>query len=61
MYPPAFMLYGLLLGLSLLLPMSLGQAPAPSVDLGYAKYEGAVASNISTFRGMHYAAPPVGE
>ncbi|KAF9024268.1 alpha beta-hydrolase [Hymenopellis radicata] len=54
------MLYCLLFALSLLSPLSLGQDIAPIVDLGYAKYQGAFASNISAFRGMRYAAPPVG-
>ncbi|KAF8918598.1 Alpha/Beta hydrolase protein [Mucidula mucida] len=53
------MLYCLLLSFSLF-PSSLGQSTAPIVDLGYAKYQGAFASNISAFRGMRYAAPPVG-
>ncbi|KAJ6477332.1 Alpha/Beta hydrolase protein [Mycena vitilis] len=33
---------------------------APVVDLGYAKYQGVVESNITTFRGIRYAAPPTG-
>ncbi|KAF9024256.1 alpha/beta-hydrolase [Hymenopellis radicata] len=55
------MLYCLLFVLiSLFSPLSLGKDSAPIVDLGYAKYQGAFASNISAFRGMRYAAPPVG-
>ncbi|KAJ7675719.1 Alpha/Beta hydrolase protein [Mycena polygramma] len=33
---------------------------APVVDLGYAKYQGVVESNITTFRGIRYGAPPTG-
>ncbi|KAF9018604.1 alpha/beta-hydrolase [Hymenopellis radicata] len=50
----------LLSALSLLLPLALGQDTAPIVNLGYAKYQGAFASNISAFRGVRFAAPPVG-
>lgn len=34
----------------------------PIVDLGYATYEGVVdtSSNITTFLGIRYAAPPIG-
>jgi hypothetical protein len=37
-------------------------ATAPVVDLGYAQYEGVVDTelNITTFRGIRYAAPPTG-
>ncbi|KAI0407572.1 carboxylesterase [Xylaria palmicola] len=50
--------------LGLLIGSSSAQAPtAPIVDLGYAKYQGlydsAYGQNI--FRGIRYAAPPVGE
>jgi hypothetical protein len=33
------------------------------VDLGYAQYQGSVdtATNIASFRGIRYAAPPIGE
>ena len=37
-------------------------ASAPIVDLGYAQYQGSVdiATNITNFLGIRYAAPPVG-
>jgi carboxylesterase type B len=36
---------------------------APIVDLGYAKYQGAlnITSNVTTFLGIRYAAAPVGD
>ncbi|KAH7920073.1 alpha/beta-hydrolase [Leucogyrophana mollusca] len=39
------------------------QGPAPTVDLGYASYQGSVdtASNTTSFLGIRYAAPPVGD
>ncbi|KAF8868508.1 hypothetical protein CPB85DRAFT_1363268 [Mucidula mucida] len=55
------MLCSLLSALSLVLPLALGQEIAPTVNLGYAKYQGVFASNISSFCGMRFAAPPVGE
>ncbi|KAG0695320.1 Alpha/Beta hydrolase protein [Suillus ampliporus] len=37
--------------------------PAPIIDLGYAQYQGSVdtATNITSFLGIRYAAPPVGD
>ncbi|KAH7920072.1 alpha/beta-hydrolase [Leucogyrophana mollusca] len=52
-------------GLFAQLALSLGvYAPsAPTVDLGYASYQGSVdtATNITSFLGIRYAAPPVGD
>ncbi|KAF9018592.1 cephalosporin esterase [Hymenopellis radicata] len=41
---------------------SWAQDASPIVDLGYAKYQGAFSSstNITRFRGIRYAAPPIG-
>ncbi|KAH7906752.1 Alpha/Beta hydrolase protein [Hygrophoropsis aurantiaca] len=38
-------------------------ASAPVVDLGYAQYQGSLdsATNVTTFTGIRYAAPPLGE
>jgi hypothetical protein len=51
-----------ILSLSFLLTSSLAQVLAPVVDLGYAKYQGTLDTNlnISTYLGIRYAAPPVG-
>ncbi|KAF4631457.1 hypothetical protein G7Y89_g6670 [Cudoniella acicularis] len=36
--------------------------PAPTVDLGYARYQGTtISAGINQFLGMRYAAPPLGE
>ncbi|KAH7920758.1 alpha/beta-hydrolase [Leucogyrophana mollusca] len=52
-------------GLLALLALSLGvhALSAPTVDLGYASYQGSVdpTSNITSFLGIRYAAPPVGD
>ena len=39
------------------------ETTAPIVDLGYAQYQGSadVQTNITSFLGIRYAAPPVGE
>ena len=50
-----------LLALEALSPL-VTAASAPIVDLGYAQYQGSVdiATNITNFLGIRYAAPPVG-
>ncbi|KAI1122656.1 carboxylesterase family protein [Nemania abortiva] len=51
-------------GLLILINLSLAQAtPSPVVDLGYAKYQGFYDPTYdqNIFRGIRYAAPPVGE
>ncbi|KAF9018595.1 alpha/beta-hydrolase [Hymenopellis radicata] len=42
---------------------SWAQDASPIVDLGYAKYQGVFSSstNITRFRGIRYASPPIGE
>lgn len=56
-------MYHRLLSLYLLVARSWAQDASPIVDLGYAKYQGAFSSstNITRFRGIRYAAPPIGE
>ncbi|KAF8868509.1 Alpha/Beta hydrolase protein [Mucidula mucida] len=56
-------MYHRLLSLCLLFARSWAQDASPIVDLGYAKYQGAFSSstNITRFRGIRYAAPPIGE
>ena len=48
---------------NLLLTLTAASAAHPTVDLGYAAYEGAYdrASNSTSFLGVRYAAPPIGE
>lgn len=42
--------------------LSLASAKSPIVDLGYTSYEGrSLASGVSQWLGMRYAAPPVNE
>lgn len=43
--------------------VSAATAAAPIVDLGYAQYQGTVdvTLNITTYRGLRYAAPPTGK
>ncbi|KAI0114466.1 carboxylesterase family protein [Nemania sp. FL0031] len=51
-------------GLPILVSLSLAQdTPPPVVDLGYAKYQGFYDSTYdqNIFRGIRYAAPPVGD
>jgi hypothetical protein len=40
----------------------VASASSPIIDLGYAQYQGSVdtATNITSFLGIRYAAPPVG-
>ena len=47
---------------NLLLTLTAASAAHPTVDLGYAAYEGAYdrASNSTSFLGVRYAAPPTG-
>ncbi|KAJ7651188.1 Alpha/Beta hydrolase protein [Roridomyces roridus] len=54
----------LTIGLLLLLGIPLaGVQAAPTVNLGFAQYQGAVdaATNITSFLGIRYAAPPLGD
>ncbi|KAI0439332.1 carboxylesterase [Xylaria telfairii] len=54
---------GIILGLAIA-GLSLAHAmPSPIVDLGYAKYQGVYNSSFdqNVFRGIRYAAPPVGK
>ncbi|KAF7317243.1 COesterase domain-containing protein [Mycena chlorophos] len=39
----------------------LASAQAPTVDLGYAQYQGSTTGNITSFLGIRYAAAPVGD
>ncbi|KAJ7622210.1 Alpha/Beta hydrolase protein [Roridomyces roridus] len=50
------------LGLVLTLPFALAQS-SPVIDLGYARYQGTVdiATNITNFLGIRYAAAPLGD
>ncbi|RAH67869.1 putative carboxylesterase [Aspergillus aculeatinus CBS 121060] len=44
------------------LPSSADGASAPTVDLGYSKYQGTrLAGGVDQFLGMRYAAPPLGD
>ncbi|KAG0693371.1 Alpha/Beta hydrolase protein [Suillus ampliporus] len=51
-----------LLALAPLFPSPIA-TPAPIINLGYAQYQGSVdtATNITSFLGIRYAAPPVGD
>lgn len=57
----AMLLPTLILGTALTLLPRVLAADGPTVDLGYAKYQGTSKANINKFLGIRYAAAPVGD